>query len=108
MSSLAVAAVLFLVRLAAVWCGCWAGCTLSVSPAEHRQHLWKGMITQVHETLELLLECCVRFDFFSLVFGTNGCGDLTIGTCWNGWCVLKRVCGNKKTEERVENSEYSR
>lgn len=46
LSGSGLAAVLFLVRLGGVYCGCWAGCRLSDAPPEHRQHLWKGMVTQ--------------------------------------------------------------
>ena len=41
------AAILFVIRVGAVYCGSWGGCKLGDTLAEHRQHLWMGMITQV-------------------------------------------------------------
>ena len=45
--SLWVAAVLCLVRVGAIYGGCWLGCWLGATPVDHRKHMWYSMITQV-------------------------------------------------------------
>jgi hypothetical protein len=51
------AAILFAVRMAAVYCGSWTGCKLGDTSTEHRQHLWMGMVTQARAAPNLLLAC---------------------------------------------------
>ena len=41
------AVILYVVRLAAVWVGCWLGAEVSATPHDTSQRLWMGMITQV-------------------------------------------------------------
>jgi len=38
--------VIYVVRIAAVYAGCHAGCWLSATPPEHRKRIWQAMITQ--------------------------------------------------------------
>lgn len=42
-----VAALLFLVRLAGVWVGCWLGAGAGGTPPGTAKRLWMGMVTQV-------------------------------------------------------------
>jgi hypothetical protein len=41
------AALLFLVRVAAVWLGSFIGCWASDTPTEHGTRMWQTMLTQV-------------------------------------------------------------
>ena len=45
--SLWAAAILYVVRLAGVWLGCWLGAGAGGTPPVVGQRLWMGMITQV-------------------------------------------------------------
>lgn len=45
--SLWAAAILYVVRLAGVWLGCWLGAGAGGTPPDVGQRLWMGMITQV-------------------------------------------------------------
>lgn len=46
-STLGAAAVVWAVRVGAVYCGSWLGAWLGGTPPEHRRRVWYGMITQV-------------------------------------------------------------
>lgn len=45
--SLWAAAILYVVRLAGIWLGCWLGAGAGGTPPDVGQRLWMGMITQV-------------------------------------------------------------
>lgn len=63
--SLWAAAILYVVRLAGVWLGCWLGAGAGGTPPDVGQRLWMGMITQVHlevgtECADVALRCAAR------------------------------------------------
>lgn len=43
------AAIVFVVRLAAIFMGSWLGAFIGGTPAEHRRKIWQGMVTQVRK-----------------------------------------------------------
>ena len=53
-STLGAAAVVWAVRVGAVYCGSWLGAWLGGTPPEHRRRVWYGMITQVCTPLDAL------------------------------------------------------
>ncbi|KAK9793176.1 hypothetical protein WJX73_005312 [Symbiochloris irregularis] len=54
-------AVLFAVRLAAVFMGSWLGAFIGGTPSEHRSKIWQGMITQAGVALGLTKIVSQRF-----------------------------------------------
>lgn len=68
------AAVMFGVRLGAVWVGCWLGAQAGGTPQEVAQNLWMGMVTQAGIALGLAQVVAARFpdwgpDFAALLAG---------------------------------------
>lgn len=59
--SLWAAAILYVVRLAGVWLGCWLGAGAGGTPPDVGQRLWMGMITQAGIALGLAQSVAARF-----------------------------------------------
>ena len=71
-STLGAAALVWAVRLAAVYCGSWLGAWLGGTPPEHRRRVWYGMITQAGVAMGLAKAVAARFpdwgpDFVALM-----------------------------------------
>ncbi|PSC70125.1 monovalent Cation:Proton antiporter-1 family [Micractinium conductrix] len=72
--SLWAAAILYAVRLAGVWLGCWAGGQAGGAQPEVARRMWMGMVTQAGIALGLAQTVAARFpawgaDFAALVAG---------------------------------------
>lgn len=53
LATLWAAAILFAVRVVAVFMGSWMGAFVGGTPPELRRKIWQGMITQVTQTLHV-------------------------------------------------------
>ncbi|KAL4419768.1 hypothetical protein ABPG75_006866 [Micractinium tetrahymenae] len=72
--SLWAALILYVVRLAGVWLGCWVGAEAGGTPLDVSRRLWMGMVTQAGIALGLAQTVAARFpawgpDYAALVAG---------------------------------------
>jgi len=54
-------ALLYVIRLAAIWLGSYLGAMCAACPAEHRRQFWFSMVTQAGVAMGLAKTCAVRF-----------------------------------------------
>ena len=81
MATIWVGVIVWVVRLAAVYCGSWIGAWLGGTPPDLRRKVWQGMITQVRSpTHQIVCNVAVRIECRSQGQGFN------LASVCTGWC----------------------